>query len=73
MPFGLGPFGWSFWYPYLPLRYPFWYGYERSYPYYGTPWAPYSKEVEIRMLEDQARILTGELEAINQRLERLKE
>jgi hypothetical protein len=72
MAFGLGPWGWNVGYPYPRFWNPFWYGYLPWYSYYGTPWAPYSKEAEIRMLEDQARVLTGELEAINQRLEELK-
>ncbi|MBN2122772.1 MAG: DUF5320 domain-containing protein [Deltaproteobacteria bacterium] len=73
MPFGLGPWGWGVAYLYPQWWNPFWCGYQPgSYPYYGTPWAPYSKEVEIRMLEDQARNLKGEIEAIDRRLEELK-
>ncbi len=72
MPFGLGPFGWSFWYPYPQSYNPFWYGYQPWYPSYGAPWPSPSKEDEIRVLEDQAMALKAELERVNQRLQELK-
>ena len=62
MLFGLGPFGWSFWHPYL----------QPWYPYYGAPWPSLSKEDEIRMLEDHAMALKPQLERVNQRLRELK-
>jgi len=47
------------------------YGY--GYPYgCGYPWAPVPKEEEIRMLEDQERWLTSELDRVRKRLEELR-
>lgn len=66
MPFGMGPAGWAYGYPYP---------YAGGPPYsggYGWPWVPLSKEQEIAMLEDQARALEQELEGIRKRLEELK-
>lgn len=66
MPFGMGPAGWAYGYPYP---------YAGGSPYYGGygwPWAPLSKEQEIAILEDQARALEHELEGIRERLEELK-
>lgn len=40
-------------------------------PHFG-PWAPVTKEQEIAFLEEEARILESELEAIRERLEELK-
>jgi ubiquinone biosynthesis protein UbiJ len=46
-----------------------------GYPYGGygySPWAPMPKEQEIAMLEEQARAMQDELDAINKRLEELR-
>lgn len=69
MPFGMGPLGWAYVYPWV---YPY-----CGYPYYDYPygpWIPYapwgvSREDEIAMLEDQARVLEGELDSVRKRLE----
>jgi hypothetical protein len=43
-----------------------------GFPYgYGYPWA-IPKEEEIRMLEDQERWLTSELDGVRKRLEELR-
>ncbi len=47
---------------------PYGYGYP---PSYGYPWA-IPKEEEIRMLEDQERCLTTELEGVRKRLSELR-
>lgn len=49
-------------------RGPYGYGYPLSY---GYPWA-IPKEKEIRMLEDQERCLTTELEGVRKRLSELR-
>ena len=67
MPYGMGPWGW---YWGIPYRYPpFTYG--GMFPY-GYPWGPITKEDEIRMLEDQAKVLRDQLEEVNRRLGELK-
>ncbi|MEA3442373.1 MAG: DUF5320 domain-containing protein [Chloroflexota bacterium] len=58
--------------PWYGFRHPCWgfpYGYR--YPYVGYPWAM-PKEEEIRMLEDQERWLTSELDGVRKRLEELR-
>jgi predicted NAD/FAD-binding protein len=47
---------------------PYGYGYP---PSYGYPWA-IPKEEEIRILEDQERCLTTELEGVRKRLSELR-
>ncbi len=81
MPYGMGPWSWFFgpysywgwgrcrWFPWLPRRW--WTG------IYG-PIAPYwppalSKEQELAMLEEEARLLEEGLTQIRRRLEELKE
>jgi hypothetical protein len=41
-------------------------------PPLGWPWAPISKEQEIAILEEQAKILESELDSIKKRLEEIK-
>lgn len=75
MPFGMGPLGWGYVYSYA---YPC--GYYGGYPYAvgGWPWTPYApwgtmpKEQEIAVLEDEARALEKDLEAIRRRLTELR-
>jgi hypothetical protein len=47
-----------------------------AYPYggygYGYPWGAIPKEEEIRMLEEQERCLTSELDGVRKRLEELR-
>jgi|Deesub1362B_J571_1020462.scaffolds.fasta_scaffold00002_680 hypothetical protein len=61
MPFGMGPAGW--WFLYHPYyRFPF-----------GPPWAPYlSEKDELSFLEEEAKILEKELQAIRKRINELK-
>lgn len=70
MPFGMGPAGWFMW-PYMAQWLQYW------YPYYGIPYsypfAPLSKEQEVAMLKDQARVLKDQLDRINARLKELGE
>jgi len=76
MPYGMGPAGWFMW-PYwargMGYSYP---GYEApyyGYPGYGAPYAPpITKEQEITMLQDQAKMLEEQLKQINARLEELQ-
>lgn len=64
---------WFGWNPWIGLSY--WYAYPYGYgmPYgYGYPWGAIPKEEEIRMLEDQARVMESDLNAIRKRLEELR-
>ncbi len=62
----------GFWHPWG------WPGYGMSYAYpyagygYGYPWGAMPKEEEIRMLEEQERCLTSELDGVRKRLEELR-
>jgi hypothetical protein len=69
MPFGMGPFGWAYVYPYA---YPWAWtpGYAPWTPY--APWGAMPKEQEMAMLEDEARALERDLEAIKKRLTELR-
>ena len=56
----------GFWHPWA------WHGYRMPYGY-GYPWgAMPKKEEEIRMLEEQERCLTSELDGVRKRLEELR-
>ena len=59
-----------------PYGYPYAGGYGAATPYmgysYGSPGGAIPKEEEIRTLEDQARAMEGDLNAIRQRLEQLR-
>ncbi|MCK4326062.1 DUF5320 domain-containing protein [bacterium] len=64
-----------FWGPMMPYLYP--YGpMGRSAPYYGapylSPWAPISKDQEMRMLEEESKILEEQLGEIKKRIDELK-
>jgi hypothetical protein len=41
-------------------------------PTFSWPWTPPSKEQEVAILEEQARILENELDSIKKRLEEIK-
>ena len=60
----------------MPYGYPYAGGYGAATPYtgysYGYPGGAIPKEEEIRTLEDQARAMEGDLNAIRQRLEQLR-
>jgi len=72
MLFGLGPAGW-FTYPWFTN--PYLYMHPR-FPYGGPPGYgygyPMTKEQEKAMLEQDAKMLEGELDRISKRLEELK-
>jgi len=56
-------------------RFGFGWGMPYGYPYagsYGYPWGAMPKEEEIRMLEEQARAMESDLNAIGKRLEELR-
>jgi len=64
--------------PWYGSSYPWgWPGYRMPYGYpyggygYGYPWT-IPKEEEIKMLEDQERWLTSELDGVRKRLEELR-
>lgn len=66
--FGWNPWAWR-WTGYgMPFGYPY-AGYGMPY---GYPGAPMTREQEIAMLEEQAKALQGELDAVNKRLEELR-
>lgn len=69
MPFGMGPAGWYFW-PYAAYWARFWHP-RWAFPYFYSPWF-YSEEQEEAFLEEQMRILEGQLAQIKKRLEELK-
>jgi len=55
------------------------FGFGRGIPYghpyagsYGYPWGAMPKEEELRMLEEQARAMESDLNAIGKRLEELR-
>lgn len=67
MCFGMGPMGWGCMHPWG------WSWYGTSHAGYGYwPGAAMPKEQEITMLEDQARALESDLDAIRKRLEELE-
>jgi hypothetical protein len=57
--------------PWYGFRHPWGFPYGYGYPYGGYPWAM-PKEEEIKMLEDQERWLTSELDGVRKRLEELR-
>ena len=61
------------WFRYSPWGWPG-YGMLYAYPYggYGYPGAAMPKEEEVRMLEDQEKWLTSELDGVRKRLEELR-
>jgi hypothetical protein len=64
------------WFRYNPWEWPG-YGMPYGYPYGGygygySPWGAMPKEEEVRMLEDQERWLTSELDGVRKRLEELR-
>ncbi|MGB9717554.1 MAG: DUF5320 domain-containing protein [Thermoproteota archaeon] len=77
MPYGMGPWGWFTypywawwrcrWFPWLPRWW--WMGIYGPITPYWMP--PMSREDEIAMLQEEARILEQELDAIRKRLEEL--
>ena len=74
MPFGMGPLGWAYPYPYWHH----WYGRFAPYSFpwvapYWSPWGAMPKEQEVAMLNDQARMLEEELSQVRKRLEELQE
>jgi hypothetical protein len=69
MPYGMGLAGWRY--------HPYGYGRGRCWNpgWYSSPvppWAPPTKEEEIRLLEEEANFLRDELGQIEKRLEELK-
>jgi len=79
MPFGMGPAGWFMW-PYVAQWMSYWWpygGYGWRFPGYGipygfpSPYAPMTKEQEMGMLREQAKILQAELDRVNARLKEL--
>jgi len=70
MPFGMGPLGWAYVYPYAVGGWPWTPWYAPWTPY--APWGAMPKEQEIAMLEDEARALERDLEAIRRRLTELR-
>ena len=63
---------WFRWSPWGWPRYGMPYG---GYPYGGygySPWGAMPKEEEIRMLEEQEKWLTSELDGVRKRLEELR-
>jgi len=71
MPFGMGPAGWFLWPWFAQWFSYYWYPWWYRMPYW-FPYSPLTKEQEISMLEDQARILQGQLDQINARLKELQ-
>jgi len=70
MPFGMGPLGWAYVYPYAGGGWPWTPWYAPWTPY--APWGVMPKEQEIAMLEDEARALERDLEGIRRRLTELR-
>jgi len=60
--------------PWYGYWHPWGWGWHRRWwiPPFAWAWASPSREEEIAMLEDQARVLERELESIRKRLEELK-
>jgi len=75
MPFGLGPAGWVLVYAGYPYRSWFWWGGWRGGRWCRWVWGPLgpiSKEQEIAMLREEAKLLKEELEFVNARLAELE-
>jgi len=67
MPFGRGRAGWFCWPPGV-----YWAGWHPGFrPHYWPPFYPPSREEEKAMLEEQVKILEGQLDQIRSRLKDL--
>jgi hypothetical protein len=75
MPFGMGPAGWLIWPYWAQWMYPWYPGYGAPYaghPGYGLYYPPPSREQELGMLRDQAKIMEDELARIRSRIDELQ-